>query len=169
MEGGRSRKTQIMKKKFISMVLIGVMTISSLLPIVSVNAAPQEVEDARNKYAAIEAKMEKLRKKAERPYELDGATSLYPAASKAITLLKNESNEYNTSVIVMTDGDGNIGTFKDLENTYKSIGKDIPIYSITFGYANEEQLNKMANLSNGKVFDGKSNLVEAFKTVRGYN
>ena len=102
-------------------------------------------------------------------YELDGATSLYPAASKAITLLKNESNEYNTSVIVMTDGDGNIGTFKDLENTYKSIGKEIPIYSITFGYANEEQLNKMANLSNGKVFDGKSNLVEAFKTVRGYN
>ena len=102
-------------------------------------------------------------------YELDGATSLYPAASKAITLLKDESNEYNTSVIVMTDGDGNIGTFKDLENTYKSIGKEIPIYSITFGYANEEQLNKMANLSNGKVFDGKSNLVEAFKTVRGYN
>ena len=102
-------------------------------------------------------------------YELDGATSLYPAASKAITLLKNESNEYNTSVIVMTDGDGNIGTFKDLENTYKSIGKEIPIYSITFGYANEEQLNKMANLSNGKVFDRKSNLVEALKTVRDYN
>ena len=52
-----------MKKKFISMVLIGVMTISSLLPIVSVSAAPQEVEDARNKYAAIEAKIAEINEK----------------------------------------------------------------------------------------------------------
>ncbi|MGM9977717.1 MAG: NlpC/P60 family protein [Clostridium sp.] len=52
-----------MKKKFISMVLIGVMTISSLLPIVSVNAAPQEVEDARNKYAAIEANIAEINEK----------------------------------------------------------------------------------------------------------
>ena len=63
MEGGRSKKTQIMKKKFISMVLIGVMTISSLLPIVSVNAAPQEVEDARSKYAAIEANIAEINEK----------------------------------------------------------------------------------------------------------
>ena len=47
--------------------------------------------------------------------------------------------------------------------------KDIPIYSITFGSADVEQLEKMAKLSNGKVFDGKSDLVKAFKTVRGYN
>ncbi len=102
-------------------------------------------------------------------YELDGATSLYPAAEAAINLLKNESDEYNTSVILMTDGEGNIGTFKSLEATYRSINKDIPIYSITFGSASYDQLNKMADLSNGKVFDGRSNLLEAFKTVRGYN
>ena len=52
-----------MKKKFISMVIIGVMTISSLLPIVSVSAAPQEVEDARNKYAAIEANIAEINEK----------------------------------------------------------------------------------------------------------
>ena len=102
-------------------------------------------------------------------YDLDGATSLYPAAEKALNLLKDEKSDYNTSIILMTDGDGNIGTFKDLENTYNSIKKDIPIYSITFGYANENQLNKMANLSNGKVFDGRKDLVLAFKSVRGYN
>lgn len=101
--------------------------------------------------------------------DFDGATALYPAAEKAIELLKNESNSYNTSIILMTDGEGNIGTFKDLENTYNKFNKDIPIYSITFGYADVEQLDKMANLSNGKVFDGKSDLVKAFKTVRGYN
>lgn len=102
-------------------------------------------------------------------YDLDGATSLYPAAEKALNLLKDEKSDYNTSIILMTDGDGNIGTFKDLENTYNSIKKDIPIYSITFGMANESQLNKMANLSNGKVFDGRKDLVLAFKSVRGYN
>lgn len=102
-------------------------------------------------------------------YDFDGATSLYPAAAKAIELLSNETSEYNGSVILMTDGEGNIGTFKDLENTYYKYNKDIPIYSITFGYADLEQLNKMAKLSNGKVFDGKSDLVNAFKTVRGYN
>ena len=102
-------------------------------------------------------------------YKLDGATSLYPAAEKAIELLKNESDEYNTSVILMTDGEGNVGTFKSLETKYRSINKEIPIYSITFGDASIDQLNKMATLSNGKVFDGRSNLLEAFKLVRGYN
>ncbi len=102
-------------------------------------------------------------------YDLDGATSLFPAAESAIRLLKDESMEYNTSVILMTDGEGNIGTFRNLEKTYKSIGKEIPIYAITFGDASLEQLNQMANLSNGKVFDGRKSLVEAFKTVRGYN
>jgi Ca-activated chloride channel family protein len=102
-------------------------------------------------------------------YDYDGATSLYPAATKAIEILSKESSNYNSSVILMTDGEGNMGTFKDLEDAYRRVNKDIPIYSITFGYAVDEQLNKMAILSNGKVFDGKSDLVKAFKTVRGYN
>lgn len=102
-------------------------------------------------------------------FDYDGATALYPAAAKAIELLKDESNEYNTSVVLMTDGVGNIGAYSDLENSYKSAQKEIPIYAITFGDADWEQLNKMAKLSNGKVFDGKTNLVEAFKNVRGYN
>jgi len=102
-------------------------------------------------------------------YDLDGATSLYPAAIKAIELLHNEKDSYNVSVILMTDGEGNIGNYVDLEEAYRGYNREIPIYSITFGDANVNQLNKMANLSNGKVFDGKSDLVKAFKTVRGYN
>ena len=102
-------------------------------------------------------------------YSLDGATSLYPAAEKAIELLQNESSEYNTSVILMTDGEGNIGTFNNLEKVYKNANKEIPIYSITFGSASYDQLNKMAMLSNGKVFDGKSGLKQAFAEVRSYN
>lgn len=102
-------------------------------------------------------------------YSLDGATSLFPATEAALNILKNESDEYNKSIIVMTDGEGNVGTYRSLENTYQSIGKEIPIYSITFGDASLDQLERMSNLSNGKVFDGRNNLLEAFKTVRGYN
>ena len=102
-------------------------------------------------------------------FDFDGATSLYPAATKAIKMLSSEDNKYNSSIILMTDGEGNIGTFEELSETYDKYKREIPIYSITFGDANVEQLEKMANLSNGKVFDGKSDLVKAFKTVRGYN
>lgn len=100
---------------------------------------------------------------------LDGATSLYPAAEEAIKMLSSENDTYNSSVILMTDGAGNIGTYKSLERTYQEYNKDIPIYSIMFGDSDDEQLNQMATLSNGKVFDGKTDLVKAFKTVRGYN
>ena len=102
-------------------------------------------------------------------FDVGGSTSLYPAASSAINLLKNESNKYNISVILMTDGAGNVGSYRDLLNTYSSVGREIPIYSIAFGDADYDQLEKMASLSNGKVFNGRSSLVEAFKTVRGYN
>ena len=69
----------------------------------------------------------------------------------------------------MTDGAANIGSFKDLSKKYKEINKDIPIYSIIFGSASERELNEIANLTNAKTFDGKYDLVTAFKKVRGYN
>ena len=98
-----------------------------------------------------------------------GTTALYPAAKRAVELLSDEDRtKYNTSVILLTDGEGNVGRYSDLEDYYKSLNKDIPIYSIQFLDASPSQLNQLANLSNGKVFDG-SDLVSAFKEVRGYN
>ena len=99
-----------------------------------------------------------------------GATALYPATQKALTLLKDEDrNKYNTSVIVMTDGEGNIGEFSDLKQYYNKLDVEIPIYSIQFASADRSQLEKMAQLSNGKVFDGTTSLIDAFTEVRGYN
>lgn len=99
-----------------------------------------------------------------------GMTALYPAAQEALKILKDEDMEkYNTSVVLMTDGAGNVGRYIELRNTYHSINKDIPIYSIMFAAADESQLREIANLTNAKVFDGKTDLVKAFKEVRGYN
>ena len=69
----------------------------------------------------------------------------------------------------MTDGAGNVGTFESLFNKYHQVNRKIPIYSIMFADALQSQLNKISEMSNGKVFDGKTNLVEAFKEVREYN
>ncbi len=99
-----------------------------------------------------------------------GGTALYDAAVSALELLdKEDQNKYGTAIILMTDGRGNVGNYRDVEKVFKKIKKDIPIYSITFGDADELQLNELAKLTNGKVFDGKENLILAFKEVRGYN
>ena len=99
-----------------------------------------------------------------------GGTDIYLPAMQALNILKNEDFEtYNTSVVLMTDGASNYNRLKELTNLYKQIGKDIPIFSIMFGYAEEDQLQDIADVTNAKIFDGKNNLLEAFKQVRGYN
>ncbi|MBQ9279989.1 MAG: VWA domain-containing protein [Clostridia bacterium] len=99
-----------------------------------------------------------------------GGTALYDAAAKGINILKNENTDlYNVSIILMTDGLGNVGKKSTLEDTYKVVNREIPIYSIMFGEADSKQLEEIATLTNAKVFDGKKDLVAAFKEVRGYN
>ena len=101
---------------------------------------------------------------------VSGTTALYAASIKALEILKDEDNSiYNTSVILMTDGSANVGSYMDLYSYYKKINSNIPIYSIMFGEAVKSELQEIASLTNAKVFDGKTNLVEAFKEVRGYN
>ena len=69
----------------------------------------------------------------------------------------------------MTDGQSNQGSYYNLENFYKNNNIKTPIYSITFGQADESELNEIADLTNGKVFNGKSGLKEAFKEVRSFS
>lgn len=105
--------------------------------------------------------------KEERPV---GGTDIYTTVQKALEILEKEDmNTYNTSIILMTDGNSNRGSYRDLENAYNKVNIDIPIYSIMFGEASDKQLNEIANLTNAKVFDGRTNLLQAFKEVRGYN
>ena len=74
------------------------------------------------------------------------------------------------AVILMTDGQSNTGsTMSDLQAEYERIGKDIPIFCISFGEASEDQLDQIARLAKGRVFDGRKDLVTAFRNVKGYN
>lgn len=99
-----------------------------------------------------------------------GGTNLYGSLESALEILENEnSNDYNLSIILMTDGQGNVGTFNEFKYKYDMINKDIPIYGIMFGSADDYQLLEISKYTGGKVFDGRINLLETFKEVRGYN
>ena len=69
----------------------------------------------------------------------------------------------------MTDGEENSGNYSNMVKAIKQEKNSIPVYSIMFGSASSRQLEDIATLTGGKVFDGRTNLLEAFKTVRGYN
>lgn len=102
--------------------------------------------------------------------EASGGTNIYDSSIESLRILSNEnSDEYTTTVILMTDGYSNTGSYRDLEKYYRSKKLNIPIYSITFGSSNDSQLENIAKLTNGKVFDGKSGLKEAFTEVRSYS
>ena len=98
-----------------------------------------------------------------------GGTDIYTPAVEALNILDKENlNEYNASIVLMTDGQST-DKYKQLEKEYKNKNRDIPIFSIMFGAASKTQLQNIADLTNARVFDGKTNLLEAFKQVRGYN
>lgn len=100
----------------------------------------------------------------------NGSTNIYDTSIAALKILNSEDlRTYNVSIILMTDGMSNMGSYSSLFDEYKKIKKEIPIYSITFGNAYEDELEEIADLTNAKIFDGKKDLLRAFKEVRGYN
>lgn len=101
--------------------------------------------------------------------DVGGSTALYDAVVRGLEVLSEESDEYTKTIIAMTDGEANVGSYEDVERYYKRKKSNIPVYSITFGDASEYQLEEIADLTNAKVFDGRTDLLRAFKEVRGYN
>ena len=99
----------------------------------------------------------------------NGTTALYDAIIQGLKILDKENETYTKTIISMTDGMINEGSFEELSRKYKKLDSNIPIYSITFGDAYEYQLDQISELSNAKTFDGKNDLLKAFKEVRGYN
>ena len=98
-----------------------------------------------------------------------GGTNIYDCVIEGLKEVNSVGNEYTKTVILMTDGESNYGSFYNLSSVYRSNNYNIPVYSIMFGSSNDKQLNDIANLTNAKVFDGKTNLIRAFKEVRSYN
>lgn len=101
--------------------------------------------------------------------ETGGGTDMYQAAVEGIHMLEDyDLTKYTPAIILMTDGQSD-GSFKEFREAYDQLDNNVPVFSIMFGDANETQLQKVAEYTNARVFDGRENLTEAFRAVRGYN
>ena len=82
----------------------------------------------------------------------NGSTNIYDTAIQGLNILAQEDfGIYNVSIIIMTDGQSNVGTFESFAQRYDNIGLDIPVYSILFGEAYERELRDIASKTNGKA------------------
>lgn len=99
-----------------------------------------------------------------------GGTNIYSCASEALRAIRAtpQAENYLAAIVVMTDGRSENHAQSFLEEWRKS-GGDVPIFGITFGDADKSQLDALAEATRARVFDGRSSLTEAFRTVRGYN
>lgn len=98
-----------------------------------------------------------------------GGTDIYAAAARAYEIASGyDLSNYTPAVILMSDGVSsyNKETFDSAVETY---GNDIPVFSITFGDADPDQLEELAEMTGARVFDGTEDLTEAFRSVKGYN
>lgn len=102
-----------------------------------------------------------------------GGSNMYKAAETAAKMVKGdaESGKYNTSIIIMGYG-ASEGGFSDFEQNLSKLGvnkKNIHIFTILLGKAQINQMEHMAKSMAGRMFDGREDLVHAFREARGYN
>jgi Ca-activated chloride channel family protein len=103
--------------------------------------------------------------------EANDGTDMYACAEKAFDVmapyLSAPNNRYLPAIVIMTDGRSE--ERREFPDAWRSQGRQVPIFGVTFGDADPQQLNDLANLTQARVFDGHSDLVAAFRSVRGYN
>ena len=101
----------------------------------------------------------------------DGGTNIYAGLEDALYQLRDvDGTAYTRAIILMTDGMSDDIDRDDFYDDYQREGDGVPIFPIMFGEADSSQLDPLADLSNGKVFDGRDgDLATTFRTVKGYN
>jgi Ca-activated chloride channel homolog len=106
-----------------------------------------------------------------RELKADGNTDIYsPVILSLNRIVELDSSKFIPAIILMTDGESNTGKhFGDLEEAWKINKRDVPVFLIKFGDASDAQLEQIASLTNGAVFDGRKDLISAFRKVKGYN
>ncbi len=106
----------------------------------------------------------------------DGGTDIYIPILRAFEIFeksKDQLSNYFPAVIIITDGKSNENknTIEILKQFMRdhNFGWDTPVFGITVGNADKEQLEEIAALTFGQVFDGTSDLINAFRKAKGHN
>lgn len=107
----------------------------------------------------------------------NGGTAIFSATRKAyedaLERKKASKDDRYRSIVVMTDGENTHGDKeRDFEQWYENLpaaDRGIKIFPVLFGDAKVAELERLATLTGGRVFDGrKTSLATVFKEIRGY-
>ncbi|MFE9421753.1 VWA domain-containing protein [Kitasatospora sp. NPDC006697] len=119
--------------------------------------------------AAIEADVQAL--------SAAGGTAIYSALEAAYQQLAQQQaaaqDDRFTSIVLMTDGENNEGATADqftaFHHALPAAQQSVPVFPIRFGEAAVNQLQAIADLTGGKLFDGTTgSLQDVFARIRGY-
>jgi Ca-activated chloride channel family protein len=101
----------------------------------------------------------------------NGGTDFYTCGARALAAMKPQldGERHLPAIVIMTDGKSQ-GTMSTFESAWRADGRRVPVFGVTFGdSADRSQLDNLAALTGGRVFDGTKSLTQAFRAVRGYN
>jgi len=111
--------------------------------------------------------------------EAQGGTAIYDAVRAAYTAAvarrtADRGADRYYSIVLMTDGENRDGaSFADFERWHRSLppaDQGIRVFPILFGEAKPAELEALAQLTGGRVFDGRKSgsLAVVFKEIRSY-
>jgi Ca-activated chloride channel homolog len=99
-----------------------------------------------------------------------GGTDMYACARSALARFEQapDVGRYLPAIVIMTDGRSQGDATRFLDDWHQAPMR-VPVFGITFGDADPDQLEALAETTGGRVFDGKGDLAGAFRSARGYN
>lgn len=132
--------------------------------VVPFDGKPREVLHAEGNDPA---RLEELRLAIQRQ-KASGGTDIYAGARAALAELaaRKGGEDYQVAIILMTDGKSE-GSFDDFKREWEK--NPVPVFTIMFGEADPKQLERISKLTRARSFDGRKDLVSAFREARGYN
>ena len=91
--------------------------------------------------------------------------------SRIVTIVNRADNL--ASIVLMSDGENTDGmSAGSFENFFEGLSEDaqnIRTFTVLFGDADEKTMQALADLTNGRMFDGTTeSLSFIFKQIRGY-
>ncbi|MCX5228349.1 VWA domain-containing protein [Streptomyces sp. NBC_00233] len=102
-----------------------------------------------------------------------GGTAIYSSVQEAYRFLGKSRGDTFTSIVLMTDGENTDGdpasAFDSFYSSLSAEQKRTPVFPILFGDSDRGELDHIASLTGGKLFDAhQGSLDGAFEEIRGY-
>ncbi|OIJ65144.1 substrate-binding and vWA domain-containing protein [Streptomyces mangrovisoli] len=107
-----------------------------------------------------------------RALSADGGTAIYTSLEQAYGQLGVDGDRF-TSIVLMTDGENTAGAkagdFDDFYRRLVGSQRNIPVFPIVFGDSDRSELQHIADLTGGRLFDAQQGSLDgAFEEIRGY-